>query len=90
MENKDVWIHDIQAGELINLKNLKAIWIHKDKEKSEVQEAQFGLYLDYYSKGNSEFYLWYDSREQLYNAFEHYKQLLKCKDLDVSQKPISL
>lgn len=86
---QEKWIHDIQAGELVNLRDCKAVWVHRDRDESDDYSAQYSLCLSYY-RDKSEFYLHYETKELLYNAFEHYKKLLKCEDLDVSQKPVTL
>ena len=90
MEKQDKWIWDVQAGELVNLRDLKAVYVHKDYEAGDDYNANHSLYFDYYEKGDSDFYLYYDSSELLQNAFEHYKKLLGCQELDVSQKPLML
>lgn len=86
---EDKWIHDIQAGELINLKDCKSVWIYKDRDEYDDYPAEYTLYFAYY-RDKSDTYLHYDSSELLHNAFEHYKNILQCKDLDVTQKPVTL
>jgi hypothetical protein len=85
---EDKWYHDIQAGELINLKNCKSVWIHADREKTEDYGLAFSLRFAYF-KGK-DVYLHYETSKLLHNAFSHYRELLKCKELDVSVAPLTL
>ena len=66
---EDKWIHDIQAGELVNLKDCRAIWIEEDLEETEEFPARFSLQFTYY-KDKSDYYLHYESSELLRNAFD--------------------
>ena len=89
MERPDIWIHDIHAGELINLRDCKGIYIHKDYPKTEDHSAKHSLKFCY-SRNDTSYWLHYESSQLLRNALEHYTHLLKCKELDVSQKTITL
>lgn len=86
---EDKFIFDKQAGELVNLRDIKGIWIYKDYEKDADFEAQHQLEFDYYNKTDAT-YLHYESSELLHNALSHYTQLLKGVELDVSMKPLTL
>lgn len=85
----DKWIHDIQAGELINFRNACSVWIYKNYEETEDYSAQHTLAIAYYGKTGTT-YLHYESSEHLHNAFEHYKDLLGCTVIDISKKPLKL
>jgi hypothetical protein len=85
---QDKWIFDIQAGELINLKECKGIWIYKNWEKEEDYKAAHTLRFSYYN--GKDYYLHYESSEELLNALEHYAQIVGSTELDVSKKPVTL
>ena len=89
METQDKWINDIEAGELINLKNTCSVWIYRNRSKTEDREAAYTLSFAYYGK-TPPTYLHYESSELLFNALAHYTKLLGAVDLDVTQKPITL
>jgi len=89
MEQPNKWIFDIHAEEMINLKDLRAVWISADYEKEGDCIAKHQLSLSYY-RDTSNFYLLYETSALLKNAFDHYKQLLGCEELDVSSKPLTL
>ena len=86
---EEKWIYDIHAKELINLKDCKGIWIHRDRPKTENIEAQYTLQFGYYGKSKG-VWLHYESSKLLHNAFAHYTSILGCKELDVSTKPVTL
>lgn len=86
---EDKWIHDIQADELINLKDVHSVYVYRDQNENDNCVAEYTLLFLYYGKTSS-IYLHYDSSELLHNAFEHYTHILGCKELDVSRKPLKL
>ena len=87
--NEDKWYHDVQAKELINLEDCKAVWVHRDREESDEVVGQHTLHFAYYGKTKG-MWLHYDSSKLLCSAFEHYKILLGCRDVDVNTDPITL
>lgn len=86
---EEKWYHDIQAGELINLRDCKGVWIYRDRNKSDDHSAAYTLEFAYYGKTEGT-YLHYDSSKLLHSAFEHYRILLGCTDVDVSTEPVTL
>jgi hypothetical protein len=87
--NEDKMYYDIQAEEIINLRDVKGVWIATDRKGTDERSAAFTLQLGYY--GNTlGTYLHYDTSKLLHSAFEHYRNLLSCTELDVSQKPVTL
>ena len=86
---EEKWYHDVKAGELINLRDCKGVWIYRDREKTDDYKAAFTLEFAYYGKTKAT-YLHYDSSKLLHNAFEHYTTLLGCAEIDVSTEPVTL
>jgi len=86
---QDKFIYDIQAGEILNLKGCRGVWIYRDREETDDYSAQHSLVFSF-ARDKSSFYLHYESSELLHNAFEHYKEILKCEEVDVSKKPLKL
>ena len=84
---EDKWIHDIQAGELINLKDCHSVYISEERDETDNNVAKYSLA---FLCAKKYLYLFYESNEHLHNAFEHYKKLLNCEELDVSVKPLTL
>ena len=87
MEEK--YIFDKEAGELINLRDVKGVWIYEDYEADEDYSGKHTLQFDYYGKSASTF-LHYKSSKLVDNAFVHYTQILKARELDVSSEPLTL
>jgi len=86
---EDKWYHDIQAEELINLRDCKGVWIYRDRDENGDYPACYGLEFAYYAKSGKS-YLHYDSSKLLQSAFKHYTVLLGCTELDVSAEPVTL
>lgn len=83
MEN-DKWIYDVEAGELINLKNVDCIY-----KSDSVAYSGDQVSIVFFSKGK-EFYLHYDSITLRDNAFKHYINETNAKELNAKQKPLTL
>ena len=78
------WIYDIQADELINLKNVDSIY----KEDNVAYSAD-QVSIVFLSRGK-EFYLHYDSKDLRNNAFKHYVNETSAKEIDAKEKPLTL
>ena len=87
--NDDRWYHDIEASELINLRDCKGMWIYRERDESKEYNAAYILEFNYYGKSKHA-YLHYDSSKLLHSAFKHYTVLLGCTELDVSAEPVTL
>ena len=80
-----MWIYDIRAEELINLKDCTSVWKHQKRVSTETVNYSLNLILN-----KKTYYLHYESEEQRDSAFSHYAILLKAKELDVNEKPVTL
>ena len=87
--NEEKWYHDVQAGELINLRDCKAVWVHKDRDETDDHVAAYILHFAYYGKTKG-MWLHYESSKLLQSAFKHYTTLLGCAEVDVASEPVTL
>ena len=94
--NKNKWIYDIQADELINLKDCQGFWkkneisfekIKGSEAKQEVVHYQI-MFSVKHAKEN--YVLNYETQELRDNAFLHYKIQLEASEVDASHKLLTL